>query len=493
MASESTALHPADIGTPSKRSRAGRVADLGVGATGDARGGPRAAQRLRVAMLREVAVRSLRKAWLHCDSKLQNVPRDCMIVVKQGSFPGCPISMATMEPVNKTGKRRRGRCKNRKLSHRAPSGGQMFPAVTRGRQEKSVVSENQRSRQGLPELHGACLYGEMTTVVRLLESRLEWINSSDSLGHRPIHMVLSSQSSPNTSACLKYLLERGADVNATTDSGQTPLHLAASEDLLECAEVLVKAGADVLAKDSMGHTPLDLARIWCRRKIARFLKSCMWQAEKKEEMEQRMMVQALYRDLVDMAKQNNLNKKTLIDVKVTEWASKKGLPLLKDFPHRVQVSQYHTKCLLPEQKHTWGLSKHRPGRPQGDGRTSAKQQSAASTPRPWTMFMGLQPETPPRAPDLRDTVTVWKDGCGRQTQYITKWDGTARPTPNLPLDVLERALFPRAFPSRIASLQHFEPKDIVEVQHRGHPQGRSTSPWTEVAMHLAEVLEAGHY
>lgn len=40
--------------------------------------------------------------------------------------------------------------------------------------------------------------------------------------------------------------------------------------------------------------------------VCRFLKSCMWQAEKKTEMEQRMKVQALYCDLV---KQYNLNKK----------------------------------------------------------------------------------------------------------------------------------------------------------------------------------------
>lgn len=56
---------------------------------------------------------------------------------------------------------------------------------------------------------------------------------------------------------------------STTDAGQTPLHLAASEGLLDCAKILVQAGADVLAQDCMGHTPLDLARIWCRRKVAR--------------------------------------------------------------------------------------------------------------------------------------------------------------------------------------------------------------------------------
>ncbi len=60
-----------------------------------------------------------------------------------------------------------------------------------------------------------------------------------------------------------------ADITSTTDSGATPLHLAASEGLLDCTEILVQAGADVLAQDSTGHTPLDLARIWCRREVAR--------------------------------------------------------------------------------------------------------------------------------------------------------------------------------------------------------------------------------
>lgn len=58
-------------------------------------------------------------------------------------------------------------------------------------------------------------------------------------------------------------------VTSKTDSGMTPLHLAASEGLLDCTEILVQAGADVLARDSMGHTPLVLARIWCHGKVAR--------------------------------------------------------------------------------------------------------------------------------------------------------------------------------------------------------------------------------
>uniref|UniRef100_A0A3B4ZCS6 Si:ch211-1o7.2 n=1 Tax=Stegastes partitus TaxID=144197 RepID=A0A3B4ZCS6_9TELE len=151
--------------------------------------------------------------------------------------------------------------------------------------------------QGLPALHVACLYGQLDAIQLLVDSQLEWINSRDSEGRRPLHVVLTFQSSPNTSACLRYLLEHEADANRTTDSGQTPLHLAASEGLLECVEILVKAGADVLAQDSTGLTPLDFARIRHHREVARYLKSCMWQADKKKEMEERKLAQVLYRDL----------------------------------------------------------------------------------------------------------------------------------------------------------------------------------------------------
>ncbi|XP_070711130.1 ankyrin repeat domain-containing protein 53 [Pempheris klunzingeri] len=369
----------------------------------------------------------------------------------------------------------------------------MSPDVAVGSHESLDVSVH---RQGLSALHMACLYGQLATVHLLGESRPGWINSSDHQGRRPVHMIMSPQSSPNTSSCLRSLLEHGADINITTDSGATPLHLAASEGLLECTEILVQAGADVLAQDNMGFTPLDLARIWCRRGVARYLKSCMWQKDKEKEMKQRKLVQALYSDLVNLVKLNDFNKKTLIDEKMAEWANKKGFPLLKDFSPRVLVSQYHTQCLSSDQstsnpKQAKHLLKHQSGGPQDDRSTSTKRPPSSPS-RPWTIFMGLQPEQPPREPDLRDSVTVWRDSRSREPKYSTKWDRTPRPAPDLPLDILERVLFPRAFPSRI-SPRCFEPQDVVEVQDRGHPQGRSTSPWTEVAMHLVEVLEPGHY
>lgn len=68
--------------------------------------------------------------------------------------------------------------------------------------------------QGHSALHVACFYGHLATVRQLLESGQSSINSSDLHGRRPVHMVVSAQSSPNASPCLRYLLERGAEVNA---------------------------------------------------------------------------------------------------------------------------------------------------------------------------------------------------------------------------------------------------------------------------------------
>lgn len=46
----------------------------------------------------------------------------------------------------------------------------------------------------------------------------------------------------------------------------------------------------------------------------RYLKSCVWQAEKKKEMQERKLVQTLYSDLVDTVKLNGLNKKVSLHV-----------------------------------------------------------------------------------------------------------------------------------------------------------------------------------
>ena len=58
-----------------------------------------------------------------------------------------------------------------------------------------------------------------------------------------------------------HLLSRGADVNATDDSGATPLHLAVWRQEPDIALMLLRHGADPEAEAGDSMTPLEMARV----------------------------------------------------------------------------------------------------------------------------------------------------------------------------------------------------------------------------------------
>ena len=60
-------------------------------------------------------------------------------------------------------------------------------------------------------------------------------------------------------ACSRWLLDRGAEVDAVTRAGNTPLHLAADRGWPEAVWLLVGRGADMSAQDRKGRTPLHRA------------------------------------------------------------------------------------------------------------------------------------------------------------------------------------------------------------------------------------------
>jgi ankyrin repeat protein len=57
----------------------------------------------------------------------------------------------------------------------------------------------------------------------------------------------------------RYLLDRGADVNAVGEFGWTPLHNAAYQGLTDVIELLVSRGAKTETKDKLGQTPLSIS------------------------------------------------------------------------------------------------------------------------------------------------------------------------------------------------------------------------------------------
>ena len=72
-------------------------------------------------------------------------------------------------------------------------------------------------------------------------------------------------------AKVSKLLRRGANPNARSEHGFTPLHFATAMGHADVARLLLEHGANVNAKSKDGWTPLHLAAYWRRAEVARLL------------------------------------------------------------------------------------------------------------------------------------------------------------------------------------------------------------------------------
>ena len=108
-------------------------------------------------------------------------------------------------------------------------------------------------------MHMAAL-GVDPDLIRLLAERGLDVNAQDDFGDTPLLDCLSNTASHASRDTISTLIEVDADVNARRIDGATCLHVAVSSERADVIPLLLAAGADPAIPDENGQTPDQLAQ-----------------------------------------------------------------------------------------------------------------------------------------------------------------------------------------------------------------------------------------
>jgi hypothetical protein len=103
----------------------------------------------------------------------------------------------------------------------------------------------------------ALMLDDPTKMAYMLERYPDLVNDVTTGGAQPLHMCGMSRRKQHA---VRYLVERGADIEALDTYGMTPLQRMASNNLADGARALLDAGADVANEGRCGRSPLWIAR-----------------------------------------------------------------------------------------------------------------------------------------------------------------------------------------------------------------------------------------
>jgi ankyrin repeat protein len=107
-----------------------------------------------------------------------------------------------------------------------------------------------------------------SALTLLLDAYPELVNDVSTGGATPLHQCGMSRQGERATA---FIIEHGGNVEATDTYGYRPLHRMASNNLALGAEALLVAGADPNAKTAQGETPMSVARGSNARDVIRVL------------------------------------------------------------------------------------------------------------------------------------------------------------------------------------------------------------------------------
>ena len=125
---------------------------------------------------------------------------------------------------------------------------------------KDASLVNTVAGDGFYPLGLAAFFKRPDAVRALLELGAQVTPASRNGGFTALHSAVADDEGAATKDIVRMLLDAGADPNARSASGGTPLHTAAFTGNIPVIQMLLASGADTNATDDTGHTPLDVAR-----------------------------------------------------------------------------------------------------------------------------------------------------------------------------------------------------------------------------------------
>jgi ankyrin repeat protein len=121
---------------------------------------------------------------------------------------------------------------------------------------KQVSFDPQLTQELIEEMNKNWREVDMSKLQDLIERGAD-MNAKNNGGETPLYLACAR----NAFELAKLFIDRGADVRAKIQNGDIPLHVACEMKAYECAKLLIDAGADVMAKAGFGDrwTPLHRA------------------------------------------------------------------------------------------------------------------------------------------------------------------------------------------------------------------------------------------
>lgn len=125
---------------------------------------------------------------------------------------------------------------------------------------------DQPNLSGETVLMMASLYGLLPEVKILVDQRAATINKS---GWTALHYACTN----GHLQIAEFLLNKGAQVNALSDSDTTPLMMAVRSGNIQLVRLLLDRGADLQIRNHQGFNAIDVADLFSQEEISRGLRS----------------------------------------------------------------------------------------------------------------------------------------------------------------------------------------------------------------------------